>query len=240
MTTEVHPRTYTCPKCAKVHAADLSAMEGHPEIHGKVHCMECHVMLWLSIGEDGRTKCELFEAHLHEVKEAKAEQAEEQTPRSAEAAPSAASSSGFLSILIAAVVAAVVSFLVSNAAGTSAAPASDDTGKTDTTDSAGAMADTTALEERLQALQTMLDTTTGDARAEHERLAKAQADLMAKVQGNTEALTSAPAVQAQPDPALAAALAKIAADYKTLNGRIEANYTQLRMIKKSLKKPEGK
>ncbi len=122
------------------------------------------------------------------------------------------------------------------ATGTGAAPAGDAPRKTD---SAGAAADVSALEQQLLALQTMLDTTASDARAEQERLANSQADLSAKVLGNTEALRTVPAAEAKPDPALAAALETIAADYKSLNGRIEANDTQRRVLEKRLEKPGG-
>ncbi|MDA1196010.1 MAG: hypothetical protein O2894_12620, partial [Planctomycetota bacterium] len=61
------PHAYVCPACGRKHGADLSAMEGHPEVHGKVHCMGCHALLWLSLHADGTPKCELFEAHRHDV-----------------------------------------------------------------------------------------------------------------------------------------------------------------------------
>jgi len=249
MTTDVHtPKSYTCPKCDKHHAADLSAMEGHPEIHGKVHCMGCHVLLWISLGEDGATKCEIFEEHLHEAEEAQgASETAATEPAEQDAAPaagtdaaSAAPANSMLgTLLAAAVVAALVSFFVGKAAG-GGAPAPD-AGKPNT-------AAHEAMATRIDGLEDALAAARGAAGSDRDELENAHAALRVEIQANADGLTRAVALAAAPRdkpevPAMQAhisAVEKLEGDIRALAGRIEGYYQSLRLALKRIEALEAK
>ena len=241
MTTETTTRKFRCPKCGHKHAADLSRMEGHPEIHGKVPCAECHTLLWISLNDDGSTEVEIYEKHLHEVYEKKAEHAVEAAIAQAQAqvAPGAATPAGGAGgwigpVLAAAVVAAVVSL----ALGTSGKKKDD----TPAGPPAGAVAasDLTSLGEDLRA---EMATAAGAAEQARADLAQGITELQAALARATEA--HVPGAGADPDAAaalqaLTAKVEKALANYQELNGRIEANYTNLRLALKRLEALEGR
>jgi hypothetical protein len=207
-------------------------MEGHPEIHGKVPCAECHALMWISLKEDGSTGVELYEQHLHEVYEKKATEAVEAATGGAGAAqaPAAGRSSGIGMLLAAAVVAAVVSFAVTSMRGGEDAkkkPAGTDT----------------ALSGRLDALRGELQTAIGVAGEARAKMAHSLSTLQASAAEHAAALAAVPrdgggAATADLE-AFKAEVAKALANYTELNGRIEANYTNLRLALKRLDALEG-
>lgn len=243
MATDVQTTKYRCPKCGKKHAADLSALEGHPEIHGKVHCMKCHELLWLSLGEDGSPRVEIYADHLRHMESEAAASANR--PAAAASAPESSTTvkkpSSLGPILAAALVAAIVSFLVGQAtgggkqdelrgsAGVREAGGSEDTGSE-------------AASEALGALQADLQALRSDAGAAASAHAKFEAELRSAVDAQTGALDGMNAtlgeLRATLD-AIRARLAKVEASYDGLHGRIEMNYNNLRAATKRMDALEG-
>ena len=227
MTMEAATRKFRCPKCGHKHAADLSPMEGHPGMHGKVPCAECHALMWISLNDDGTATAELYEAHLHDVYEKKLEATVKAATVNAAVAAPPASGGGWLGpVIAAAVVAAVVSFALGNRGtdgkATTAAPAP-------------------GLEREIQSLSAAVSASE-EARAD---LAKKLASLETAVAAHGVALTTPAAEPAQgaPDAGLAELKQKLEqalARYADLNGRIEGNYTNLRLALKRLEALEEK
>jgi len=233
MTTETAMRKFSCPKCGHKHAADLHAMEGHPEIHGKVPCSECHTLMWISLNNDGTATAELYEAHLHDVYEKKAEAAVQAATAAATAAPTTSGGSGgwIGPVLAAAVVAAVISLAMG------AGGKGDEGGKT----AKGSATPDPALQREVEALSAAVRTSES-ARAD---MAKTLVSLEAAVAQHGEALAQAAASRPDegPKPEVTEMMKKVEAAlarYAELNGRIEANYTNLRIALKRLDALEGK
>lgn len=236
------PKSYSCPKCGKEHKADLTAMEGHPEIHGKVHCMGCHVLLWISLGEDGKTKCEIFEEHLHDIKDASpaagsgapatAAGVESAAPSEPKAATTSAVGGGLpiLPIIVAAIVAAVVSLALGSGKGEAPKESKDDQALT-------------AIESRLSALETQIGLAQSEAATTKQTLTQMGGELLIAAQSNTDARNAQRKALAEIKKSIAdltEALAKLEKSYVGLNGRIEGNYTTLKSVDKRLKALEGK
>ena len=245
------PRPFDCPDCGHHHKADLHAMVGHPEIHGKVPCAKCGKLIWLSLQEDGEPLVELYEEHLHaeahgkRVADAMARReaasdvpagTEEKSPAGAEPAPSASAGAGgspmFGTLLAAAVVAALVSLLLGGLRG-------ENTGSQDT----GVKADPRVSELQKQVSESRTDSAA--ARAEASTISRTIADLETAMQKGLAELAAVPkgdvgadAAAAAKQAAMAQALEAVKAAYKSLNGRIEGNYVKLRQIDKRLEKVE--
>ncbi len=228
MATGVQTKKYTCPKCGKKHAADLSALEGHPEIHGKVHCMKCHELLWLSLADDGMPVVELYKDHLR-----KAETGAAPAPKTTAKAETPEKASSLPSMLVAALVAAIVSFLVGQATGSSAAEV----------EGTASVSEVSAPSvEQLTALQTDVQSLRADTSAVAMAQTKLEAELRgaAKTQGESvDAIGVSLAESKLALTTLQERIGKIEKLYDTLHGRIEMNYTNLRQAKKALDALKG-
>ena len=216
------PPPFYCPACGKKHRADLSAIQGHPGAVAKVACARCKTVMALHIGDDGLPKCELPDHTVTKVGPAAA---------SAPSPPGTGLPSGgvmskpalLVPVLAAAVIAAVVSFVVAQAAGGGAAPPK-----------AGA-ADAGALEKTIQELRAEVaglkealgrtDAAAAHAKSDNDARLLVLGERMAKLEGAVATRTG----EHESMKASAAAAAEATKDF---NGRIEANYTNLRVLTK--------
>lgn len=236
MTDDTHaPRPFDCPACGHHHKADLHALVGHPDVHGKVPCAKCERQIWLSLDADGEAVVELYEDHLHEAAHEK--RASDHRAKLAQAATSAApaaektggGTSLLVGILTAGIVAALVSVLMAGSGGKDA-----DAGR----------------DQRLDDLQQQFSDLQGEAaaaRADASAAARKIADLEGLLEQRMAALAAAPKGDAgaarqaaEQQAALAEALAAVKAAYKKLDGRIEGNYVRLGQMGKRLEKIESR
>lgn len=223
------PPPFYCPACGKKHRADLSALIGHEGAHAKVTCHRCNVEMTLFLGSDGLPKCE--------VRDAAAQAAGTQTSSAVAttAAHPAASGgsmpkSNVMVLVAAAVIAGVVSFLATSLGG--AKPSGDDAriGKLEAA-LEQAQAQIAALRDAAGAPQPA-----GDVEGLKRTIGAKVASLRKTVSANGDGIGNLTQMFQKAN----ANFTKLGADYKALNGRIEANYQKGRELDKRMKAVEAK
>ena len=218
------PPPFYCPACGKKHRADLSALQGSTGAVARVTCARCETVMSLRIGDDGLPKCEIPDQPSTTVSAG--------LPAAAAPGGAMAKPSMSLSLLAAAVVAAVVSFGV----GRLSAPGEGSA-------AAGGDARIAALETRLADLQRDLRAAQAKAGEAHDMASAARdgaKSVGSSVQDGMGANAAKVAAIEKAQGALGEAFDTVKADYKLLNGRIEANYANLRGVTKRVEALEGR
>jgi transcription elongation factor Elf1 len=233
MSTDSHePKRFECPDCGRRHKADLHGMVGHPEVHGKVPCASCGKTLWISLDEEGQPVVVLYEEHLHEAihqeriaaQQAKAEAAAVTQAAAVQESSAGGGSSVLLTLITAAIVAAAVSLLMGGGKGEDGRDGRIDAlgAEIEALQSAPPPPELDVLNQRIVALEKQLG---------------ARIDALKKAGGGDDAVLRA---IEETKTELSSAIEAVKAAYKTLDGRIEGNYTTLRQIDKRLKALESR
>ena len=240
------PRPFDCPDCGHHHEADLHAMVGHPEVHGKVPCAGCGKVLWLSLNDAGEAVVELYEEHLHEqahLDRVAAHKAKLEAERAAaEAAQAAKSASGgtapmLVAVVVSALVAAIVTGWMNSRADADDGKAKPE--KTATVDDTSPGVD--GLKDELASVRGAADAAAGDARTVKEAFEAFAAEVGTRL----EVIAAAPKDGADASEAIQAAKAEIVAQLQKLESantelgnRIEGYYVTVRQLESRLKKLE--
>jgi hypothetical protein len=215
MSTESpRPPPFYCPACGQKHRADLSALQARADAVAKLACSRCEVVMALQLGADGLPKCEMNEPRGVPMSQ-----------------PDVKKPSLLIPLAVAVVAAAVVSFAVVSATKSNPAPVAKEDPRI------------AALEQTVKDLRGEVGALQGVVRQQAAGKGEAATASQAWRRGTDEAVAALGKTMetlSGQQVKLSTAFLGQQSETKSLNGRIESNYTSVRGLTKRLKAVEGK